>query len=158
MNRRQFVLTLPALSLAPAALAHHGWSSFDESKPLYLEGKVKSVKWQNPHAELVIDVAAATTLPADLAKRVAPKQTQNVDGAKVFASAALPKTRGEWTLELAPLTRIGLWKIEPPKVGNTVAGIGYTLKDEALFEGKRWARMEYYMVGGQIYGLRSSPA
>lgn len=32
--------------IATAALAHHGWSSFDETKPIYLEGVVKNVKWQ----------------------------------------------------------------------------------------------------------------
>lgn len=158
MNRRQFSIALPALFISPAALSHHGWSSFDESKPIYLEGKVKAVKWQNPHAELVIDMSASASLPADLAKRALPKQTQTVDGAKVMSTAALPKARGEWTLELSPLTRINLWKVEAPKVGDVVSAVGYTFKDEALHDGKRWARIEYYMVGDRIYGLRSSPA
>ena len=43
------VSLLVAASLAPA---HHGWSSFDEAGPVYLEGVVKEVKWQNPHAEV----------------------------------------------------------------------------------------------------------
>lgn len=39
-----FMMTLPA-----AALAHHGWSSYDESKPLTLTGALQSVSWSNPH-------------------------------------------------------------------------------------------------------------
>ena len=31
-----------------AALAHHGWSSFDQDRPIYLEGKVVKSVWQNP--------------------------------------------------------------------------------------------------------------
>ncbi|MFN8992204.1 MAG: DUF6152 family protein [Pseudomonadota bacterium] len=157
MNRRQFVVATSASLLAPSLLAHHGWSSFDEAKPLYFVGTVKSVKWQNPHAELVIEVAKDATLPADLAKRAVPKQTQNVDGAKVMANAALPKHRGEWTLELSPLTRIDAWKVAQPKVGDKVAAVGYTFKDEKMHDGKHLSRIEYFIVGDSIYGLRSMP-
>ena len=38
-----------------AAWAHHGWSSFDQERPIYLEGRAADVKWRNPHAELVLE-------------------------------------------------------------------------------------------------------
>jgi Family of unknown function (DUF6152) len=157
MNRRQFVVATPALVMSGIALAHHGWSSFDESKPVYFVGKVKSSRWQNPHAEVVIEMALDAKLPADLAKLAVPKQTQNVDSAKVLAVAALPKHRGEWTLELSPLTRIEAWKVAQPKVGDSVAAVGYAFKDEKLHDGKRISRIEYFIVGSQVYGLRSMP-
>ncbi len=158
MKRRAFLMTLPAsgmaLAMAKNSLAHHGWSSFDESKPIYLEGKVKSLKWQNPHAEMTITLASDLKLPADLAKRAAPAQTNPVDGAKVLAGAALPKKRGDWVLELSPMTRIEAWKISEPKVGDTIAAVGFTFKDE---KGASIARIEYLIAGDKIYGLRSMP-
>jgi hypothetical protein len=50
MQRRIFI-ALP-LSLSLPAWAHHGWSSFDQARPIYLEGKVAQVAWRNPHVEL----------------------------------------------------------------------------------------------------------
>src|SRR5688572_21616677 len=65
MKRRPFLLAVAALPLA--ARAHHGWSSFDQDRPLFLQGRVVSVKWQNPHAELVVELPADYKVPADLA-------------------------------------------------------------------------------------------
>lgn len=154
MKRRNFLFALPAVALASHATAHHGWSSFDESRPIYFEGKVKSTKWQNPHAEIVVTVSKDLKLPADLAKRTAPTQTNPVDGAKILAGAVLPKRRGDWVLELAPMTRIEAWKVTEPKAGDTVAAVGFTFKDE---KGEARSRIEYLIVGDKIYGLRSMP-
>lgn len=159
--KRRNVLAL-ASALAPLALwsrpamAHHGWSSFDEARPLYIPGRVKAVKWQNPHAEIVITMAPDATLPADLAKRNPPAQTSSsVNGSKVLAAAALPKRRGDWTIELSPMTRIESWKVPEPKIGDTVAAICYSFKDE---KGEAFARVEYLIIGDKMYGLRSNPA
>ena len=72
---------LAAMVLAAPAFAHHGWSSFDQDRPYYLQGTVKSVRWANPHAEAVLEVKADVAVPADLATRPLPKQSQNVDAA-----------------------------------------------------------------------------
>ncbi len=157
MKRREWLITsgaLVAMSATPRAFAHHGWSSFDESKPLYFEGKVKSVKWQNPHAELVVTLDGNAKLPANLAARAVPKQSANVDGAKIFASAALPKRKGDWNVELAPLTRMDAWNVAPLKAGDAFQGIGFTYKDE---QGAQVTRIEFLLVGDKTYGLRSSP-
>ncbi|WP_422650209.1 DUF6152 domain-containing protein [Cupriavidus sp. H18C1] len=45
---------LAALLAGPAA-AHHGWSSYDDSKPITLTGKLTEVKYENPHAMVRID-------------------------------------------------------------------------------------------------------
>ena len=158
MHRRQFICATPGLLFAGGALAHHGWSSFDESRPIYLEGAVKSSKWQNPHVEILIELSSDLARPADLAKRTVPKQTQQVDGERILAAAALPKNRGEWLLELSPLTRIEAWKLVQPKVGDRIAAVGYTFKNEAKHDGRHVARVEYLIVGGRMYGLRSMPA
>lgn len=36
-------------SLPAAALAHHGWSSYDETNPVTLSGPLTDVVWANPH-------------------------------------------------------------------------------------------------------------
>ena len=158
MNRRVFVSSVSAVSavaLSQRAFAHHGWSSFDEARPIYLVGKIKSLKWQNPHVELVITMAADAALPASLAKRAFPAQTAPVDGAKILAAASLPKKRGDWILELSPMTRIDSWKVAEPKVGHIIEAVAYTFKNEV---GAAIARVEYLIVGDKIFGLRSMPA
>jgi Family of unknown function (DUF6152) len=154
MNRRAFIISLSALSTT-SVWAHHGWGSFDESRPIYLEGKVKSTKWQNPHAEIVIAMPKDAKLPADLATRKVPAQTNPVDGAKIMSGAVIATRRGDWTLELAPMTRIEAWKVKEPKAGETVSAVGFTYKDE---KGDARARIEYLIVGDNVYGLRSMPA
>jgi hypothetical protein len=158
MQRRHFVSAGAAIAVTAwsrTALAHHGWSSFDESKPLYLTGKVKLVKWQNPHAEIMVTVAADAVLPENLARLSAPAQSRNVDSARILAAAKLPNRRGDWTIELSPMTRINAWKVPQPKVGDAVSAVAYTFPDE---KGDLFARVEYLIIDGQLYGLRSNPA
>ena len=96
MNRRQLI----AASLTPAsawllspgaAHAHHGWSSFDQDRPLYLEGRAAKVAWRNPHAELELEVATRVQPePADVtAESPAPAASGEADskGKGVPASA-----------------------------------------------------------------------
>ena len=43
-------LTIATLLLVPAvALAHHGWSEYDQTKPLTLEGRVQEMGYEHPH-------------------------------------------------------------------------------------------------------------
>lgn len=158
-TRRRLVLaglSLPALSLAPAAYAHHGWSSFDTDRPLWLEGRVTKSSWRNPHAELELEPPAALRLPADLASRTWPAQSANVDGRALAARAALPRRQDRrWTIELAPLSRLEAWRVAEVKQGTAIGVLGYTFKDE---KGEAILRAEYLVVDGKAYGLRSSPA
>jgi hypothetical protein len=154
MHRRH--LLLATLGFAGAARAHHGWSSFDQDRPLYLEGRVTRSKWQNPHAELMLEVPADLRIPADLAQRTPPAQTSSVDGKALLARAAVPRRKDrQWEIELAPLTRLEAWKVAEIKPGATVGVLGYTFKDE---KGDAVLRVEYLFVDGKAYGLRSSPA
>jgi Family of unknown function (DUF6152) len=58
MQRRPFIAALGALTALYATHAHHGWSSFDQDRPIYLEGTARKVSWQNPHVEIDIDLPA----------------------------------------------------------------------------------------------------
>ena len=160
MQRRHFT-TWAALAVTtplttPLARAHHGWSSFDLEQPLYLEGRVLQVAWRNPHAEFELELAADLRLPADLAQRKLPAQSASVDGPRLLQAAKVP-TRKErrWQVELAPLQRMQAWSVTPLKVGDSVAVLGFTLADA---KAAPLVRVEYLFVGGQVYGLRSSPA
>ncbi len=159
MQRRSFLLAsaaLPVLGTAGVAHAHHGWSSFDQDRPIYLEGKARSVKWQNPHVELELEVASGLKVPADLASRATPAQTSPVDGKALLAKATTPK-RGDkvWEIELAPLTRMQAWSVPEIKPGATLSLLGFTFKEE---KGEAILRVEYLWLDGKAYALRSSPA
>jgi hypothetical protein len=161
MNRRQLI----AASLTPAcawllspgaAHAHHGWSSFDQDRPLYLEGRALKVAWRNPHAELELELPPDLRLPADLATRTLPPQAAGVDGPALLRAARLPTRRDRrWLVELAPLTRMNAWKVAEIKPGDSVAVLGFTFTGE---KGDAVLRAEYLWAGGGVYGLRSAPA
>ena len=154
--QRRIVLGLGALALAPRAFAHHGWSSFDQDRPIWLEGKVMKVAWRNPHAELEIELPADPKLPADLAQRAVPPQSAAVDGPGLLKRAVLPTRRDRrWEIELAPLTRMEAWKVPEIKVGESISVLGFTTIGE---KGDAVVRAEYLFAGGRVYGLRSSPA
>ncbi len=158
MQRRHFVLALPSLPtlMSLPAWAHHGWSSFDQTRPIYLEGKATQVAWRNPHAELMLELpAAGVKLPPDLATRVVPAQSAPVDGPALLKSAQLPTRKDKtWEIELAPLARMQAWAVPEIKAGDSVALLGFTFTGE---QGSATMRVEYLFFGGKTYALRSSP-
>lgn len=156
MQRRQFIVSAGSAMCLPAAWAHHGWSSFDQTRPLYLEGRAVKVSWRNPHAEFDLEPKPDLKLPADLPQRRLPAQSASVDGPGLLAAARLPTRKDKvWHIELAPLTRIEAWKLAEIKPGAEVGVLGYTHPGE---QGEPVLRAEYLFVGGKAYGLRSSPA
>ncbi len=156
MMQRRTLLVSTALALPLVSRAHHGWSSFDQTRPLWLEGRATQVAWRNPHAELKLELPADARLPADLASRAVPAQSAAVDGKALLAAAQLPKRRDKvWTIELAPLTRLQAWSVPEIKPGAMVAVLGFSLTDE---KGEAVLRAEYLYLDGKAYGLRSAPA
>jgi len=49
MPRFALIAAAALAATAVPALAHHGWSSYDETKPITLNGTFTSVSWANPH-------------------------------------------------------------------------------------------------------------
>lgn len=159
MKRRDFLhigLGAGGAAWMGVAHAHHGWSSFDQQRPIYLEGTAVDVQWRNPHVELVLERPDALRLPADLAQRSLPAQQASVDGPALLAKAVLP-TRNDkrWQIELAPLFRINQWQMPEIKSGTALSLVGFTFAGE---RGEPILRAEYVFVGGKAYGLRSGPA
>ena len=156
MQRRQFLVAGGTLIALPPAFAHHGWSSFDQARPIYLEGRAVSVAWRNPHAELVLELPADPKLPPDLATRTLPAQTAPVNGAALLKAATLPRRRDRrWSIELAPLFRMNAWQVAEIQPGDALSLLGFTFAEE---KGEAILRVEYLWAGGKVAGLRSSPA
>jgi hypothetical protein len=154
MYRRHFAYLTIGVLLAAPVLAHHGWSSFDQDKPLYLSGTLTQVRWQNPHAEVMLRVDAIK-LPDGIASRSVPAQQQSVDGAGVLKKVQVPaNAAGVWEVEFAPLSRMQAWGLSQPlKVGDQIEVIGYGLADD----NKRLLRVEYLFINGKGYAFRSAP-
>lgn len=159
MQRRslmQWALLAPFAGVATGVRAHHGWSSFDQNRPVYLEGKAAEVMWRNPHVELVLEVPDGLKLPADLAQRPVPAQVAPVDGKGLLAKAVVPTRRDKrWQIELAPLFRVGQWQMPEIKPGTPLSLVGFTFEGE---RGEPILRAEYVFLDGKVYALRSSPA
>jgi len=157
MQRRHVVAAAgAALVWTRPASAHHGWSSFDQDRPIFVEGEATSVAWRNPHAELKLRVPADLRLPADFAQRRLPAQSASVDSGRILANARVPTRKvTEWQVELAPLSRLDAWKVAEIRPGQRIGVLGYTFAGE---RGDPVVRAEYLFVGDQAYGLRSSPA
>ena len=159
MKRRdalKFSAVLSTAGLCLPALAHHGWSSFDQDRPIYLEGRVVKSSWQNPHAELELDVPAGLKVPTDLAARSLPAQTAPVDGKALLVKAVVPTRQDKlWEIELAPMSRMQAWNVAEIKPGANLAVLGFTFIGE---KGEAVLRVEYLFVAGNTYALRSSPA
>ncbi len=159
-SRRRFVAATAcgaATLLLPVTVrAHHGWSSFDQNRPLWLSGRARKVSWRNPHAELELEIDAEPRLPPDLAQRPVPPQVASVDGARLLGAAQLPTRRDRiWQVELAPLTRMQAWQTPEIRTGDAVGVVGFTFTGE---RGDAVLRAEYLFLGTRIYGLRSAPA
>ena len=104
-TRRAAALALVTLALPASALAHHGWGSFDTSKPLDHTGQVARSTYANPHgtlfmtkdgAELTIELAPVFRMEARglKAEDIAPGRTIRVYAYQNRADARL--FQAEW--------------------------------------------------------------
>ena len=57
---RTTTLVLALLLCSAVASAHHGWSGYDETRPLTLAGTVTKSSWGNPHGTLSLKTKDAT--------------------------------------------------------------------------------------------------
>lgn len=154
-SRRRLLAGATLLALPGWVRAHHGWSSFDQERPIYLAGKARTVAWRNPHAELELELAENLALPADLKQRALPRQSAAVDGAALLAKAQLPARRDRrWQVELAPLTRMQAWGVAEIKPGDALELLGFTFAGE---RGEAVLRAEFLFAQGRVFGLRSAP-
>jgi hypothetical protein len=69
MRLPTLIFGLAGVLLTGTAFAHHGWTGYDESKPLTLTGVIREANWANPHAtiKLQVDEGKGKTWTATLA-------------------------------------------------------------------------------------------
>jgi len=61
MNTRTILGALALVTLVPAAAAaHHGWSSYDSSKPLTVTGVIKEAGYEHPHGHIALEAPGKT--------------------------------------------------------------------------------------------------
>jgi Family of unknown function (DUF6152) len=69
------------LALVPvAATAHHGWSSYDSSRPLSLDGTIREAGYEHPHGYVKLETPDKTWLvvlapPSRMENRGLPRET-----------------------------------------------------------------------------------
>jgi hypothetical protein len=52
--QRLFAIAGALSLLSGAAIAHHGWGSYDASKPITVAGPIVTSKYENPHATITV--------------------------------------------------------------------------------------------------------
>ncbi len=105
MSKRPIIAAALIAAIPAAALAHHGWSSFDTSKVLDHSGPVARSTYANPHgtlymmkdgAELTIELAPVSRMDARglKAEDVAPGRALRV---YAYQNTTNPRLyRAEW--------------------------------------------------------------
>lgn len=108
LSRRALALAaVAAAALATPAIAHHGWSSYDSSKVMAIEGPIVAADTGFPHAHIVLehdgrrwDIVLAP--PSRMTARGLP------DGALaegvVVRVEGYPSTQTEWELRAETIT------------------------------------------------------
>ena len=86
MNLRTILVAAAALA-APAALAHHGWSEYDSSKVLTLNGTIAEAGYEHPHGFVHMTAdgkkwVAVLAPPSRMENRGLPR-SELVPGAKI---------------------------------------------------------------------------
>ena len=54
-RHHQIIIATLAIGISGAAVAHHGWGSYDASKMMTLENAVTRLEWQNPHVHIAVN-------------------------------------------------------------------------------------------------------
>ena len=54
----RFLLGLVLMAISGASVfAHHGWGSYDASKPITVTGSIETSRYENPHATITVKAA-----------------------------------------------------------------------------------------------------
>ena len=136
---------LLACFLAVPAVAHHGWATFDTRHAYYVAGTVTSVRWGDPHSEVVLRIDRKD-LPADWTRRPLPAGAKEEDGRATMASARrYDGTRGELELVLAGPGWMKRWGLERRlEVGERMEAVGFLGR-----EGQALRPVMFWLASGQ---------
>ena len=54
------MVPVAAVAVAGTALAHHGWTGYDEERPLTLTGTISEPRYEQPHGTIRLETAGRT--------------------------------------------------------------------------------------------------
>ncbi len=113
MRTKTLLLATTALLTTTAALAHHSFAMFDQSKTVTLEGVVKDFRWTNPH--VFIELTAKSEGGADEAWSIEMTSPEHL--ARAGWRPGTLKPGDKLTLLIHPL-------IDGDRGGQYLSGIG----------------------------------
>jgi hypothetical protein len=60
MHKHIISLAVAAVVMAGAASAHHGWGSYDASKPFTINAPIDTLVWEDPHTHITLKYEGVT--------------------------------------------------------------------------------------------------
>lgn len=152
---RRTALAALALLFSPPLWAEHGWEAYDTTRPLYLEGRVASLLWGEPHARLELAPDAGARVPADLGARLVQRGPGDAGTAARLVKAAVPVLGDRiWQVQLPSLAELSVWGVPRPQIKERIAVIGYAGPPQ---ERTPALRAEILVIGDKAYRLGSDP-
>ncbi|MGR4865133.1 DUF6152 family protein [Caulobacter sp. LARHSG274] len=108
MSPKSLIAAAAAVVLLPgAALAHHGWSSYDATKTVKVTAPLSDIAWRNPHGEAKLDYAGKTwtVVLAPVARMEARGLTQAmIAGGKPVTLEGYPRKDGVAEMRIERIT------------------------------------------------------
>ena len=107
---KKFALAAAILTLPAAAVAHHGWTSYDETKVIKHRAALIDVKWGNPHGTAKVRYKNATwdVILAPVARMEARGLTQQMVGPKQqIVLEGYPRRDGSREMRIERITAAG---------------------------------------------------
>lgn len=108
--RNAIVLAAAILAAPVAALAHHGWSSYDAAKPVTVTAPLTEVSWRNPHGAAKVAYRGKTwdVILAPVARMEARGLTQAMLApGKIVTLMGYPRSDGTAEMRIERVTAQG---------------------------------------------------
>src|SRR5579863_9912062 len=110
MNKRMLIGAVATVATIGAASAHHGWGSYDASKPFTISAPVETLVWADPHTHITLKyqgaVWEATLAPLFRMQARGLSEAMLKPGTTV-AVEGYPSTRGEHEMRAERITVAG---------------------------------------------------
>ena len=107
---RNYLIAAAILAMPAAAIAHHGWSSYDETKVIKHRAALSDVRWGNPHGSAKVRYQGRTwdVILAPVSRMEARGLTQAMVGPKrVVLIEGYPRRDGTREMRIERVTAGG---------------------------------------------------
>ena len=107
---KKALIAAAILSIPAAALAHHGWTSYDEKKAIKVRASLSDVRWANPHGSAKVRYQNATwdVILAPVSRMEARGLTREMVGpTKQIVLEGYPRRDGTKEMRIERVTAAG---------------------------------------------------